>query len=150
MIFNLIVSCAWVLENHENPYDFTISKPNIDDIAGKYQLTEASRKRLNIPKNIADTIYLNLKFNKTFEFKNIPENKVYKNSENFETKNEKGTWDLKFDENSWVLPIITIGKYDGIPSGDLNSYHLNKQQPPYQIVKIINIETWESIVFEKK
>lgn len=60
-------NCAWVLENHENPYDFTVTKQDLTEIFGEYRISENSRKRLNIPKNIADTILIKMNSNNTSE-----------------------------------------------------------------------------------
>jgi len=144
------ISCTWILENHENPYDFTVTKPKTNEIVGEYRISENSRKRLNIPQNIADSILIKLNSNNTFEFKNIPENEVYKNTESFRTSNEKGKWKIEFDQGSWVLPITVIGKYDGIQEHIGNEYHLNKNKPPYQILKMVGDENWEAIEFDKK
>jgi hypothetical protein len=48
-----LVSCAWILEDHNNPYDFAVTKPDLQEIIGEYRISEKSRKRLNIPENIA-------------------------------------------------------------------------------------------------
>lgn len=145
-----IVSCAWILEDHNNPYNFTVTKPDLLEIVGEYKISENSRKRLNIPESIAKTILVKINSNKTFEFINMPENKVYKNSENFRTTNEKGKWDIEFDQGSWVLPITIISQYDGNSSHFANQFHLNKNNPPYQILNMVENENWEAIIFDKK
>jgi hypothetical protein len=150
ILYFFAVSCAWILENHENPYDFTVTKPDLNEIVGEYRISENSRKRLNIPKNIADSIFFKLNSNKTFEFKNIPENEIFKSLTNFKTINEKGNWDIEFDQDSWVLPITVISQYDGNKSHIANQYHLNRNKPPYQILKMVGDENWEAIEFEKK
>jgi len=144
------VSCAWFLEDHNNPYDYTVNKPNIDEIIGDYQISETSRKRLNIPKNVAKTILIKLYSNKTFEFINIPENELYKNEQEFKTTNETGTWNIKLNQGSWVLPLTIKSKYDESSCHLANQYHLNKNKPPYQILKMVDIENWDAIIFDKK
>jgi hypothetical protein len=150
IVYCTTINCAWVLENHENPYDFTVTKPDLTEIVGEYRISENSRKRLNIPKNIADTILIKMNSNNTFEFKNIPENEVYKNAESFRTNNEKGEWSIEFDQGSWVIPITIISQYDGNKSHNANQYHLNRDKPPYQILKVVGDENWEAIEFDKK
>lgn len=143
-------NCAWVLENHENPHEFTITKPDINEIVGEYKISEKSRKRLNIPKSIADTILIKINSNKTFEFKNIPENEIYENIESFKTSNDKGKWTIEFDQGSWVISITIISQYDGYKLHNANQYHLNRNKPPYQILKIVGEDNWEAIEFDKK
>lgn len=144
------VSCAWFLEDHNNPYDFAVAKPNLEDIIGEYKISETSRKRLNIPKNVAKNILINLNSDKTFEFINIPENELYINEQEFKTTNETGKWDIKLDQGSWVLPLTIKSKYDESSCHVANQYHLNKNKPPYQILKMVDIENWDAIIFDKK
>ena len=150
VIYCITINCAWILENHENPYDFTVTKPDLTEIVGEYRISENSRKRLNIPQNIADTILIKINSNNTFEFKNIPENEVYKNRESFRASSEKGKWRIEVYQENWVLPITVIGKYDGIKEHIFNQYHLNRNKPPYQILKMVGDENWEAIEFDKK
>jgi hypothetical protein len=145
-----LVSCAWILEDHNNPYDFAVRKPDLQEIIGEYIISEKSRKRLNTPENIAETILIKLNSNKTFEFINMPKNELYRNLKKFKTTNEVGKWDIKFDQGSWVLPITIISKYDGNKAHLANQYHLNKNKPPYQILKMVEDENWEAIIFDKK
>ena len=144
-----LLSCAWILKDHNNPYDFTIIKPDLEEIIGEYKISEKSRKRLNIPENVAKTILIKLNSDKTFEFINMPKNELYKNEQEFKTTNEKGKWDIKLDQGNWVLPITIISKYDESTGHLANQYHLNKNKPPYQILKMVDIENWEAIIFDK-
>jgi len=144
------ISCTWIIENHKSPYDFTVTKPDLQEVVGEYRISEDSRKRLNIPKNIAKTILIKLNSNKTFEFINIPKNEVFANSEEFRSTNKKGKWEIKLDQGNWVLPITIISQYDGNSSHFANQYVLNKNEPPYQILKMVGEENWEAIIFEKK
>ena len=150
VIYCMTMNCAWVLENHENPYDFTITKPDLTEIVGEYRISENSRKRLNIPRNIADTILIKINSNNTFEFKNIPENGIYKDIESFRTSNEKGKWNIEFDQGSCVMPITVVSQYDGNTAHIANQYLLNRNKPPYQILKMVGDENWEAIEFDKK
>ena len=150
IIFFCTVSCTWLLENHNNPYEFTVIKPDLKDVVGKYRISENSRKRLNIPKNVANTIFVQINSDKTFEFKNMPENKSFKNLKNFRTINEKGKWSMDFMEGCWVLGINIISQYDRVSTHIANQYHLNHNKAPYQILKMVGDENWEAIEFEKK
>ena len=150
IIFFCTVSCTWLMENHNNPYDFTVTKPDLKEIVGEYHISEKSRKRLNIPKKIADTIGIKINSNKTFEFKNMPENEVFKNIESFRTTNQKGKWSMEISQDSWVLAVNIISQYDKTSEYIANQYHLNHNEPPYQILKMAGDENWEAIEFEKK
>ncbi|WP_370000475.1 hypothetical protein [Winogradskyella sp.] len=145
-----LVGGAWVLEDNNNPYDFTVTKPALQQIVGEYRISEKSRKRLDIPENIAETILIKLNSNKTFEFINMPKNEPFKNLSEFKTTNEKGIWDINKDQGSWVLYITIISKYDGNKTHLANQYHLNKNKPPYQILKMVGNDNWEAIMFDKK
>jgi hypothetical protein len=126
-----VISCAWISGNHHNPYDFTLVKPDLFEIVGEYGISENSRKRLNIPESIANTISIKIKPNKTFEFINMPKNEVYVTLKEFKTTIEKGKWDVELDQGSWVLPITIISQYVGNSSHFANQYVLNKNKPPY-------------------
>lgn len=136
--------------------DFAKDEPDIKDLVGEYELSETSIKQLDFPDSLIDKMSYSLKADMTFDFKYFPENDF--DLTDYEIVNAKGTWKIEESYGTWVIPMsfdtiinIRTGGIDDKGIYYSNGFNINKEEPPYEIYKIIgDPDSWEGITLKKK
>ncbi len=138
--------------------DFATDRPNINDIIGEYVLSDISKKQLNIQDSIAAKTIIRFKSDSTFDFKYFPHHEFGMSLSDYELVEATGKWQIEKDQGSWVIPMafdtiinIRTGHIDHKGYYDSNSFHINKDKPPYEIYIIVgDPDSWEGVTLQKK
>lgn len=138
--------------------DFAKEEPKKEDLIGEYTLSEVSMKQLNFPDSLINKVSYKLNPDMTFEFNYYPEHDFAMSLTKYEIVNAKGTWKIEKDGGTWVIPMdfdtiknLKTGTIDTKGIYYSNGFNVNKEEPPYEIYKIIgDPDSWEGITLVKK
>jgi len=137
---------------------FSTEKPKKKDLVGEYILSELSIKQLNFPDSLINKISYKLNPDMTFEFNYFPQHEFAMSLTEYEIVNTKGTWGIKKNQGSWVIPM-GFDTFINIKPGEIpskgrhysNSFIINNEDPSYEIYKIIgDPDSWEGITLIKR
>lgn len=143
----------------KSPYaDFTTEKPQFKDIVGEYEISEISKRQLNLPDIINKKVVIRFKSDSTFEFQYFPMHNFGMSLTKYQIVNAKGKWIITNDDGSWVITMyyksitnVLTGEIDEKGFCDINGFHLNNNKPPYDIYIIIgDPDSWEGITLKKR
>jgi hypothetical protein len=138
--------------------DFATEEPKKEDLIGEYTLSEVSIIQLDFPDSLINKASYKFNPDMTFEFFYYPEHDLAMSLTEYEIVTAKGTWKIEKDQGTWVIPM-DFDTIKNLKTGIINSkgmYHsngfkVNKEEPPYEIYKIIgDPDSWEGITLVKK
>ena len=136
--------------------DFATEKPEKKDLVGEYELSEKSINQLQFPDSLAQLMSYRLNSDMTFEFNYFPEHEF--DLLDYEIVKAKGTWKIEKSQGRWVIPMdfdtivnVRTGNIDVTGMYYANGFNVNKEEPPYEIYKIVgDPDSWEGITMIKK